>query len=465
MFTERFWGFLAWLEIVQQYRRSALGPFWITLTTAGYIFALILVFTILFDIRSEEYAPWVAIGVISWNFITASLGDAGTILLNRKQLLMHRQLSHNGLVLASVMRWSINLLHQLPIYVGVMIYFQIPLTPYSVLILVTLPALIIILHPICLIIAYASTRLRDIPPLVSAILTPLFFVTPVMWVPTQLGDKAWIADLNPFSAMIALIREPLLGNPVPLPMVLMAVGTGTVLWVVSFAIQVRNSLLKSSVGAAIRKDSRDVVVVTALNDVTFQLRGGDRLALIGNNGSGKSTLLKCLAGIYEPIRGHVEVNGTVAPIFDLSLGTDPELSGYDNILLRGMYAGLSKSVVEAQVDEIAAFSELGDFLHLPIRTYSSGMQLRLAFAVSTAFSADIVLVDEIISVGDAAFVEKSQARMQSRIGADGILVLASHSVEVLRKFCNQGLWLENGEVAGYGDLESVIASYESGVAG
>lgn len=226
------------------------------------------------------------------------------------------------------------------------------------------------------------------------------------------------------------------------------------------ARSLRNSLVKVSVGASIRKSTSDVVLVTALNDISLDLGPGDRLALIGHNGSGKSTLLKCLAGIYEPIRGDVKVEGTIAPLFDLSLGTDQELSGYDNILLRGMYSGLSKSEVQKQVEEIAEFSELGEFLHLPLRTYSSGMQLRLAFAVSTAFSADILLVDEIIGVGDAAFVQKSQDRLKSRIGEDGILVLASHSIDILQQYCNKGIWLENGEVAASGALDIVVDLYK-----
>tara|TARA_R110002096_G_scaffold107181_1_gene235011 strand:+ start:301 stop:1053 length:753 start_codon:yes stop_codon:yes gene_type:complete len=229
------------------------------------------------------------------------------------------------------------------------------------------------------------------------------------------------------------------------------------------ARSLRNSLLNASVGAVVKKSSSDVVTVTALNEVSFKLEKGDRLALMGHNGSGKSTLLKCLAGIYEPIRGTVSVDGTVAPLFDLSLGIDPELSGIDNILLRGMYSGLSRKVVESKVDEIAEFSELGEFLNLPLRTYSSGMQLRLAFSVSTAFDADILLVDEIIGVGDAAFVEKSQDRLQSRIGEDGILVLASHSADVLRKYCNKGLWLINGAVGAYGELEPVMEAYQDGI--
>lgn len=233
-----FWFFLAWLEIRQQYRRSSLGPFWITLTTAGYVLALIVVFGVLFNIRSQDYAPWVTLGVISWSFITASLGEAGIVLIGKKQLLTHRQISHNGLVFAALLKWAITFLHQLPIYAGVMVFYNIPLTLNTAWVLLTIPALTVILHPMCLVIAYLSMRLRDVPPLVNAILTPLFFVTPVMWVPDQLGDKAWIADWNPFGAMIGLIREPLLGHAIPNSMFLTAFATGIVLWSISILMQI-----------------------------------------------------------------------------------------------------------------------------------------------------------------------------------------------------------------------------------
>jgi len=235
----RFWFFLAWLEVRQQYRRSSLGPFWITLTTAAYVASLVIVFGILFKIRSDDYAPWVTLGVITWNMIVACMGDAGLILISKKQLLSQRQISHNGLVLVSVLKAFFVFLHQIPIFLGVMLYFNLTPTIYTSAILLTLPLLVLVLHPLALIIAYLSARLRDIPPLVTAVLTPLFFVTPIMWAPSQLADKAWIADLNPFAAMIGIIREPLLGRPVPSEMLLLVLGTGLALWLVAFAMQIR----------------------------------------------------------------------------------------------------------------------------------------------------------------------------------------------------------------------------------
>ena len=217
----RFWLFLAWLDVRQQYRRSTLGPFWITLTTAGYVLALIVVFGSLFRVHLQEYAPWVTIGVISWNLISACLSDSGNVLLMKKQLLLQRQISHNGLILSSILKWTI-------------VFFTI----HTAWILVTVPALILLLQPLCLIVAYMSMRLRDVPPLVVAVLTPLFFVTPIMWSPDQLGDKAWIAAWNPFAAMVGLVREPMLGHPIPYSMIVISLATGVVLWGLSFLIQV-----------------------------------------------------------------------------------------------------------------------------------------------------------------------------------------------------------------------------------
>jgi len=235
----KFWVFLAWLEVRQQYRRSSLGPFWITMTTAGYVFALVFVFGVLFKIRSEDYAPWVTLGIISWNFITACLTDASGVLIAKRQLLAQRQMSHNGLVFSVIVKSLLIFFHQIPIYVGVMIFFQISFTAQTLLLFLTLPILVWALQPLAVFIAYLSMRLRDVPPLVTAVLTPMFFVTPIMWTPEQLGDMAWISDWNPFASMIGLIREPLLGRNIPIEMIVMVIGTGALMWVMSIAFQIK----------------------------------------------------------------------------------------------------------------------------------------------------------------------------------------------------------------------------------
>ena len=221
----------------------------------------------------------------------------------------------------------------------------------------------------------------------------------------------------------------------------------------------KTTLLRQ-VGGTIGSGERDIVTVKALQDITLQLKPGDRMALVGHNGSGKTTLLRVFSGAYEPTSGHAEIVGSVSSLLDITMGMDPELTGADNILLRGAFVGLSSDEAKGRMEEIAEFSELGPFLHLPMRTYSSGMTLRLAFSISTARAPDILLLDELISVGDAAFASKATARIESLIDSARILVLASHSTDTLRRYCNRAVMLRGGRLAGSGTLDEVLADAE-----
>jgi ABC-2 type transport system ATP-binding protein/lipopolysaccharide transport system ATP-binding protein len=208
------------------------------------------------------------------------------------------------------------------------------------------------------------------------------------------------------------------------------------------------------------------VQVQALEDVSITITHGDRVALIGGNGAGKSTLLRVMAGIYEPTSGAVSLEGQAATLFDSGLGTDPEGSGYENIMLRGLYLGLSKAEIKRKTVEIADFTGLGAFLGLPLRTYSSGMQARLAFAISTCIEPEVLLLDEGIGAGDAAFLEKAKARIDALVVRAGIVVLASHSEELVRQFCTEAVLLNQGRIVVAGPIESVLERYhESSSAG
>jgi lipopolysaccharide transport system ATP-binding protein len=206
------------------------------------------------------------------------------------------------------------------------------------------------------------------------------------------------------------------------------------------------AVLNATTGGRVAQDSAHRVTVRAIDGVTFELRAGDRVGLIGHNGSGKTTLLRALSGVYEPTAGVIDVQGRVATLIDLSLGIDPEASGYENIMLRGVLAGLTPREIRRKSNEIADFTELGDYLSMPVRTYSSGMLLRLAFAVSTSVEADILLMDEWLSVGDAEFSQKAAARLERLVEATPILVLASHNQELVHKICNRVFRLEHGSM-------------------
>ena len=222
---------------------------------------------------------------------------------------------------------------------------------------------------------------------------------------------------------------------------------------------VKNTLMRAAAGGAFARDPGDRVVVRALDHVSFELHEGDRVALVGHNGSGKSTLLRVLAGTYEPVGGRLEVRGRVASMLSITLGIDLESTGYENIRLQGLLFGMSKSAIERKLDEIAEFTELGDYLAMPLRTYSSGMQMRLAFAVATSIDPEIILMDEWIGVGDAHFMEKADQRLSEFVQRAGLLVLASHSPDLIRKTCNRGLMLSHGKVVCTGTSEEVLAVY------
>lgn len=198
-------------------------------------------------------------------------------------------------------------------------------------------------------------------------------------------------------------------------------------------------------------------VVHALRGISFEVADGDRIGLIGHNGSGKSTLLRTLANVYPPRSGELIIDGSQTSLFDVSAGMDIDATGHENILLLGVSCGMTRKQVQTLREEIVAFADLGDAMSRPVRTYSAGMQLRLAFGVATAKPAEILLIDEVIGVGDANFMERATARMDDLMGQARILVMASHSDDVLRQNCNRGIVLSHGTIAFDGPIDEAIA--------
>lgn len=211
--------------------------------------------------------------------------------------------------------------------------------------------------------------------------------------------------------------------------------------------------------------SRFSFVVHALKGVTLDIRDGDRVALIGRNGAGKTTLLRVMSGAYEPTDGVIDRRGSTTALTNITLGMDMDANGYDNIRMRAIQMDLSRSDEQALQDDVVAFTELGDHLALPVRTYSSGMLLRLAFALSVSTAPEILLMDEMISAGDAKFVDKAHARLTKMMDQAKILVLASHHESILRQFCNRGLYLREGHVVFDGPLEECLSEYSRSEAG
>lgn len=211
------------------------------------------------------------------------------------------------------------------------------------------------------------------------------------------------------------------------------------------ATSFKKTIASSMTGGRVGKET-GVTVVQALSDINLELRAGDRLGIIGHNGAGKSTLLRLLAGVYDPTSGEYSRSGTVASLIDPSMGIEKDASGIENIMLRGLTMGLNRRQIEAMTPEVCEFSGLGDYVHMPVRTYSTGMVMRLAFAICTSVPADILLMDEWLSVGDADFSAKAELRMREMVAKSGILVLASHSPNLLAKECNRVIHLSHGTI-------------------
>lgn len=208
----------------------------------------------------------------------------------------------------------------------------------------------------------------------------------------------------------------------------------------------KKKVINLTTGGRIGGDAGKYEIVRALDELSFEFAEGTRVGLTGHNGSGKTTLLRVLAGVYAPVHGLLRVQGKVASLLDVSMGLDPDATGFENIYLRGIMDGLKPKRIKGKVDEIADFTGLGDYLNLPVRTYSSGMVLRLAFAIATSVDANILIMDEWLSVGDAEFSKKAMARMDALVNKASILVIATHDHGLMERICNRHIQLEHGRI-------------------
>ena len=222
------------------------------------------------------------------------------------------------------------------------------------------------------------------------------------------------------------------------------------------------SLKKMLVAAAsgrLAEDQQHRVVVRALSDINFRVSSGERIGLVGSNGAGKTTLLRTLAGIYEPVTGRIRIEGSLNALIDPSLGMNVDLTGRENIMLRGLYGGLSRPMLTQLEQDVIEFAELSDFIDLPVRIYSAGMVVRLGFALATAVRPRILLMDEWFLAGDASFMEKARRRLEEMVRSADILVLSTHDVPILKEWCTRAIWLDKGRIRADGPVEAVLEQY------
>ena len=219
--------------------------------------------------------------------------------------------------------------------------------------------------------------------------------------------------------------------------------------------------LKEYIIRTIKRNKKEKEKVRVLNDLTFKVYKGDKVGILGFNGAGKSTLLKILAGIYEPTYGKIEINGKVAPLLELSAGFDKNYSGVNNIYLNGAFLSMEKEFLDEKFDEIVEFSELGEYIHYPVKNYSSGMRAKLGFSIATLIEPDILIVDEILSVGDIKFRKKSSKKINELMAEGVTVLLVSHSIGQIRKICDKCIWIDNGKIVMEGEANEVCDAYVS----
>lgn len=221
----------------------------------------------------------------------------------------------------------------------------------------------------------------------------------------------------------------------------------------------KKSLMNIATGGRIASDASSAPVVRALDDINLRIEDGERVGLLGCNGSGKSTLLRVLGGVYAPTTGRAEANGSIGSLLDINLGTDGESTGIENIYLRGTLLGMTREEIDRELPKMVEYSELGNFINLPMKTYSSGMQMRVAFTVSTQSASDILLMDEWLAVGDQNFQRKAEERLSRLVEQTKILVIASHSQDLIKRVCTRAVWLDHGRMQMDGSVEEVCKAY------
>ena len=238
-----------------------------------------------------------------------------------------------------------------------------------------------------------------------------------------------------------------------------------------FAIEVENVGMKFNMSSEKVDDFKDYVIKLikrqlnykefwALKDISFKIQKGDRVGIVGLNGAGKSTLLKVISGVLKPTEGKVKISGSIAPLLELGAGFNKQYTGVENIYLYGAMLGHSKAFINEKFDEIVKFSELGDFINVPVKNYSSGMKSRLGFAIATIVEPDILILDEVLSVGDAKFRKKSTNKIKSMIENDVTVLFVSHSIEQVLELCNKAILLEKGHLVAYGNSEEIAELYQ-----
>ena len=525
---------LGWLDIKLRYRGSALGPFWLTLSSAVMVGSMGLIYGTLFGVKLSDYLPFLALSIILWQSGIGGLaGEACTVFLDAEKTIRSIRMPFTVQVLRCVVRNAIVLGHNLIVPIGVFAIFDawpgfeaLLALPGIVLWSCDAIAACFLLGSICARFSRRAADRRQHPAdrllyhadrleagtarrawLVAAA-KPVLYAAPggaraaarhlagrhAVGRGTRLQRRvlavrrrhvhpcpppARFLGMNKVEAATAAPRAPafLRIEGLSLDFPIYHSGARSLKKTVLSAASGRLGPARTATGSPVAgrpgsstrasgtppsgtlPSGTGRVVVQALRDINVSLVSGDRLGIVGANGAGKSSLLRAMAGIYEPACGRVHVGGTLNALLDPNLGMNLDLTGRENIVLRGRYVGLGNAAIRDLEDDVQAFAALGEFLDLPVRTYSSGMVVRLGFGLATAIAPQVLLMDEWFMAGDSAFQDKAHARLESVVRGAEILVLTSHMVSVLKTWCTRVLWLEGGRVRDDGPAEEVIERY------
>ena len=500
LFKYQLWGRIGWLDVKRRYRRTVIGPFWSAATLALYIIAVGVVGAGLWHQGMNDYLPYLSSGMIVWTLISTIILEACTLFILGHALLRNVSFEYSVLSYALVWRNLIIFGHNLVVYILIALVLKPAL--FSPTALIAIPGTLLVLANgvwIALLVGMLCLRYRDVQPLVQTAIQILMLITPIFWTPESLGGRLSAPvctaqsnlpsdrsgaravtrsgpDISELSICCSYDDCRMGGDvshfpPLPRAHFVLELERRWRWWfwkactsTFQFMELSEACVMRCSNGlpaAVIQREGKrqERVVVRALSNISMRLEDGDRLGLIGHNGSGKSTLLKVIAGIYQPVSGRMTVEGRVTPLLDMMPGLDPDDTGYENLLTAGMLLGLSREEVEQKIPEIEEFSELGEYLALPVRTYSAGMTLRLGFSLVTALKPGILLMDEGFSTGDLRFAERAADRMDDFLGRSRIIVLASHSDETIKSMCNKAALMQEGQILAFGPVDDVIEQY------
>ena len=493
--AHHLWYLLGWQDIRQRYRRSVLGPFWLTLSMGALVGALGTLYGMLFKVEIAAYVPHLALGFIVWALISGVITDGCGVFINAESIIKQVGLPLSVHVYRLLWRNLLILFHNAAVFVVVAAIFRVwpgwagllvlagPRSPLPERHLGGLASR----HHLGPVPRRAADRgehrqdllLRDADHLdARARAAARHGAGHQPLLPSGRGGAGAAAGRAAGSLLLdrgAEHDDRGLGPGVrvlpPLSLADRLLGMSAMVSLrlesvtVDFSVynsntrSLRNRLLLHGTGGRIARGAGRRLLVRALEDVSLAFEHGERVGLVGPNGAGKTTLLRVLAGAYEPTHGRVYRHGRTASLLSVSLGINPEATGYENIMTRGLFLGLLPEQVRERTDEIAEFTELGDYLAMPVHTYSAGMRLRLAFAVCTCFEPEILLMDEWLGMGDRAFVEKAKRRLEEFVERAGILVLASQNAGLLQRVCSTGVLLDAGRVKARGPIDEVLREH------